>query len=57
MFGLLCERGFVIEDGIGGEDGGVLGLLWAKPLKESGGVDTDSVGMRGEEIELWRGFV
>jgi hypothetical protein len=27
MLGVLCERGFVIEDGTGGDPGGVLGLL------------------------------
>lgn len=52
ILGLLCERGFVIEDGIGGDAGGVLGLLCAKLLKEKAGLDIASGEMRGEEAEL-----
>lgn len=44
---LLLERGLVI----GGEDGGELGLLCAKFLKGSGGVDIASGEIRGEELE------
>jgi hypothetical protein len=57
MLGVLCERGFVNEDGTGGDDGGVLGLLCAKLLKDSGGVEIESEKTRGEALELCRGLV
>jgi hypothetical protein len=50
--GLLCESGFANVVGIGGEDGGELGLLCTNCLKERGGVGMDASGDAGVELKL-----
>ena len=50
--GLLCDRGFVDEDGVGGDGGGVLGLLCGRFLRDSDGLGIGSGEIRGEELEL-----